>query len=270
VERTLTPVLDREGTVTGWLVALRDVTEQIEHARLKEDMTRMLVHDLRSPLTIIKGSLDLLGLAQAERDDASFQKLLGMAERSSDQMLRMVSDLLDISRLEDGQQPLHPEPVNARWLLKENLARFEPLLIPAGLRAEIAVEPDLPLLNVDGHLIERVLGNLLHNAVKFTPDGGRICLWARLDPKQAPGGMLLGITDSGPGIAADEIPRLFQKFHRIDSTQGRWTGTGLGLSFCKQAVEGHGGRIWVESQKGQGSTFMMALPVVEPEAQEPD
>jgi len=173
----------------------------------------------------------------------------------------MVNDLLDISRLEEGQQPLFPEPVAAQALLEEAAARFAPLFTSAQIAVEIAAEPGLPLLHVDRHLVERVLNNLLHNAIKFTPDGGRIRLWAHLDPHVAPAAMLVGVSDTGPGIPLAEQPRLFQKFQRLDSTQGRWVGSGLGLSFCKLAVEEHGGRIWVESEVGQGSTFVMALPV---------
>jgi NtrC-family two-component system sensor histidine kinase KinB len=260
VERTLTPVHDREGAVSGWLVTLRDVTEEIEHAQLKEDMMRMLVHDLRSPLTVIKGSLDLMGLVHAEGNEAKFRMLLEMAQRNDDHLLQMVGDLLDISRLEDGQQPVHPEPLDVRAFLEENVARFGPLFTSARLAVDVAVEPDLPPLHADQHLIERVLGNLLNNAIKFTPDGGTIRVWARLDPGPPAGGILVGVTDSGPGIPAEEQSRLFQKFHRVDNVHGRWTGTGLGLSFCKLAVEAHGGRIWVESQVGHGSTFVMALP----------
>ncbi|MBN1139932.1 MAG: GAF domain-containing protein [Anaerolineae bacterium] len=266
VERTLTPVRDREGVISGWLVALRDVTEEIQLAHLKEDMTRMLIHDLRSPLSIIKGSLDMLAITHGEGNRESFDKLLAMAQRGSDQLLRLVNNLLDISRLEEGQQPLVPEPAAARALLEEAAARFAPLLASAQIAVEIAAEPGLPLLYIDRHLIDRVLNNLLHNAIKFTPDGGRIRLWARpIDsadrPDPAPAAMLVGVSDTGPGIPLAEQPRLFQKFHRLDSTQGRWTGSGLGLSFCKLAVEEHGGRIWVESEAGQGSSFVMTLPV---------
>jgi NtrC-family two-component system sensor histidine kinase KinB len=267
VERTLTPVRDREGAISGWLVALRDVTEEIQLARLKEDMTHMLIHDLRSPLSVIRGSLDMLAIVHSEGDRENFAKFLAMAQRGGDQLLRMINDLLDISRLEEGQQPLIPEPVAARALLEEAASGLAPLLTSAQIGVEIAAEPGLPLLHVDRHLIERVLNNLLHNAIKFTPDGGRIRLWARPigsanRPDRAPAAMMLvGVSDTGPGIPPAEQSRLFQKFQRLDTTRGRWIGSGLGLSFCKLAVEEHGGRIWVESEVGQGSTFVMELPV---------
>jgi len=266
VERTLTPVRDREGGISGWLAALRDVTEEIQLARLKEDMTRMVIHDLRSPLTVIKASLDMMALAHGGEGGESFARLLAMAQRGGDQLLRLVNDLLDISRLEEGQQRLAPEPAAARALLEEAAARLAPLLASAQIAVEIAADPGLPLLYVDRGLIERVLNNLLHNAIKFTPDGGRISLWARPigsanRPDLAPAAMLVGVSDTGPGIPAAEQSRLFEKFRRLDSTHGRWTGSGLGLSFCKLSVEQHGGRICVESQEGQGSTFMLTLPI---------
>jgi NtrC-family two-component system sensor histidine kinase KinB len=265
VERTLTPVRDREGATSGWLLALHDVTEEIQLARLREELTRMLIHDLRSPLSVIKGSLDLMEVVRDEGNVESFGKLLAMAQRNSDQLLRMVSDLLDISRLEDGQQPLYPEAVEAEILLEEVASGFSPLLTTAQLTVEIGVEPGLPRLHVDPRLMARVLGNLFHNAIKFTPDGGHIRLWARLDSELVPACVLVGVSDNGPGIPAEEQHRLFQKFQRIRATEGRWSGTGLGLSFCKLAVEAHGGRIWAESEVGKGSTFVVALPVAEPE-----
>jgi NtrC-family two-component system sensor histidine kinase KinB len=263
VERTLTPVRDQEGGITGWLFVFRDITEEIELARLKDEFTHMLVHDLRSPLTVLNASLDLMEGAVAKLDTQNFDELMEMARRSSDRMLNMVNELLDISKLESGQLVLHPEAVSVESLLNEVLARLAPLATSAQITLEITIAPDLPQLYVDPQVIGRVTNNLLDNAIKFTPDGGQIRLWARLDPEQAPGSMLVGVTDTGPGVPPEEQPRLFEKFQQVSSVQGRSTGTGLGLPFCKLAVEAHDGKIWVESAVGKGSTFVMTLPVVE-------
>jgi signal transduction histidine kinase len=130
----------------------------------------------------------------------------------------------------------------------------------------VAVDADLPNVNVDRALFLRVLSNLVDNALKFTPDGGRVQLWARCDPEVAPDMLLVGVRDTGPGIPPEYLDRVFEKFQQLPSTRGRRRGTGLGLSFCKLVVEAHGGSIWVESNVGEGSTFLMTLPLIEHEA----
>jgi len=261
VERTLTPVRDWEGVITGWLLVLRDVTEEIELARLKEDMTYMLVHDLRSPLTVLKGSLSLMEESLAAGRTEGLDELITLAQRNVDRILHMANELLDIRRIESGQLPLQPEAIDVGALLREVAARLAPLATPANITLEVTVDPDLPPLHADPELIGRVLHNLVDNAIKFTPDGGRVWLWARLDPERAPGSLLIGVSDNGPGIPPEEQPHVFEKFRRAASTGGRRIGTGLGLPFCKLAVEAHGGRIWVESEAGKGSTFIISLPV---------
>jgi NtrC-family two-component system sensor histidine kinase KinB len=264
VERTMTPVHDRKGVVTGWLLVFRDMTEEIELARLREDLTHMLVHDLRSPLTVLNGSLEMI--ENALTDEAAAEKtgfLLDMAHKSSDRMLRLVNELLDISKLESGQLTVHPEPVDMETLLRDIATRLAPPATAAHITIEISADPDLPPLNVDPEFIGRVLNNLLDNAIKFTPDDGHVHLWARLDPESVPTTMLVGVSDTGPGIPPEEHPRLFEKFQQVSSVTGRRVGTGLGLPFCKLAIEAHGGQIWVESEVGKGSTFVMRLPVAE-------
>ena len=110
-----------------------------------------------------------------------------------------------------------------------------------------------------------MLNNLLNNAIKFTPDGGRVRLWARLDPDHTPTAILIGVSDTGPGIPPEEQHVLFEKFQHVSSVTGRRAGTGLGLPFCKLAIEAHGGQIWVESEVGKGSTFLIRLPIVQGE-----
>jgi NtrC-family two-component system sensor histidine kinase KinB len=265
-ERTLTPVYDREGETSGWLLLLRDLTEERELAHLREEMTSMLVHDLRSPLTVLVSGLELIKM---ELDDGNFDaigEVVALAEQSTHHVLHMVNDLLEISRLESGQMSVAPQAVQVRLLLEEVAARLASLAEPARIALEITVEPGLPLLYVDPYIINRVVHNLIDNAIKFTPDGGRVRAWARLDEGTVPSAMLVGITDTGPGIPLALQPRLFQKFQQINPGIGRRKGTGLGLHFCKLAVEAHGGEIWVESESGRGSTFVMRLPVVATEA----
>ncbi len=260
VERTLTPVRDRKGTITGWLLILRDLTEERELALLREELTHMLIHDLRSPLTVVQGSLDIIERNLAAGTMEDIDQLLVLARKSSNRISRMVDELLDVSRLESGQMPLHLEAVDVKTLLEDSAARFAPLAVSAHVSLEISAEPDLSPLHVDPELTGRVLNNLLDNAIKFTPDGGRIRLWARLEPERTPDALLIGVSDTGPGIPPEALSRLFKKFQQVTSIRGRRTGTSLGLPFCKLAVEAHGGRIWVETEVGRGSTFTVVLP----------
>jgi signal transduction histidine kinase len=158
------------------------------------------------------------------------------------------------------------EVTDPRKLLDEVAAALLPLARSADIALEVSVPEHVPYLWVDAALIGRVLSNLVDNAIKFAPDGSCVTLWARPDSEDGSKGLLLGVSDEGPGIPREEQEALFEKFHRVASVKGRRAGTGLGLPFCKLAVEAHGGRIWVESPsrdvglENAGSTFMMTLP----------
>jgi two-component system, NtrC family, sensor histidine kinase KinB len=262
-ERTLTPVRDREGEVTGWLLVLRDISEEVKLTQLREDMMHMLVHDLRSPLTVLKGSLDMIESAVDDGKLEDVRFLEQMAQRGSNRMLRMVNELLDISKLESGELPLHPEAIKVETLLRDISTRLRPLAADANITINMLLTPNLPPLYADPKFIDRVLHNLVDNAIKFTLDEGHVKLWAKPDPDNADT-VLLGVTDTGPGIPPEEQHRVFEKFQQTSVT-GRRVGTGLGLPFCKLAIEAHGGEIWVESEVGKGSSFIMRLPVAKPE-----
>ena len=271
VERTLTPVRSQEGTISGWLLVLRDVTEQIELGRMKDDLTQMLVHDLRSPLTVLENSFLLMEEAFAENDAELFGTLTGMAQRSSDRMSNLVSSLLDVNRLESAELELTRVAVDVGKLLDETVTQLSPLAASAEIETEVTVAQDLPPLLVDAGLIRRVLSNLVDNSLKFTPTRGCIRVWARLDPDSRGRHLLIGVTDEGPGIPEEERQRVFEKFHQVPTVRGRRSGTGLGLHFCKLAVEAHGGRIWVENALSEaaseqvGTTFVMTLPTASSE-----
>jgi PAS domain S-box-containing protein len=258
LERTLTPVHDREGAITGWLFVFRDISEEIELAQLRENMMHMLVHDLRSPLAVLRSSMDMLEATIDDRKFDQMQQLTTMARRNTDRMLRMVNELLDISKLESGELPLQPRCIQPELLLRGIASRLSLLARDANVTLELKTNQDLPDLYVDETFIERVLYNLVDNAIKFTPDHGTVRLWARSDPENADA-LLLGVTDTGYGIPPEEQRLLFEKFQQT-SVPGRRIGTGLGLPFCKLAVEAHGGQIWVESEVEKGSTFIMRLP----------
>ena len=263
VERTLSPVRDDTGVVAGWLLTLRDVTEEVELGRLRDQLGRMLVHDLRSPLSVIKGGLDMMDLVCQEDEPEDFGKLLSLTQRTTDQMLQMVTDLLDISKMESGQQALYREPAVVDDLLRSVAGPFDLLLETARITLDLMIEPNLPPVLVDLHLMRRTLSNLIDNAIKFTPDGGHVRVWARRGRERAPGAVLVGVSDSGPGIAPEDQQRLFQMYERSGSVIGRRRGSGVGLAFCKLAVDAHGERIWVESEPGKGSTFLLTMGIAD-------
>ena len=261
LERTLAPVRDSRGEVAGWLMILRDVTEQQALERLRDDLTHMLIHDLRGPLGSILASLTLIQqmAAPGQPMEPEASEVLGLARGSGEHLMVMINQLLDVARIEFNSVPLQRERVSPEELLSAAVLRLRPAAEAAAIHLMAEAAPDLPELSVDTQLIGRVLDNLGDNAVKFSPNGSTIRLWAK--PIADPAGVLFGVSDQGPGIPAEAQTRLFEKFHRLPNIQGRRGGTGLGLAFCRLVVKAHGGEIWVESEQGKGSTFMVKLPI---------
>jgi two-component system, NtrC family, sensor histidine kinase KinB len=270
LRRTLAPVHGHEGAITGWLLVFRDVSEEIALNRFRDDMTHMLVHDLRSPLAVLRGSLDMIEHDAAHDHVDRVGHWVDSARSSSDRMLNLIDQLLDISKLENGQLSTDLRAVDIGALFEDTAQRLSTLAREARIKLQIVTEPGLPSLYVDQGLIGRALNNLVDNAIKFTPNGGLVRLWARLNPDSDPTTLWVGVSDTGSGIPPDAQVHLFQKFRQKVSTTGRRRGTGLGLPFCRLAVQAHGGEIWVESpsaeienaEDGEGSTFVMRLPTV--------
>jgi len=265
IERMGAPVLDESGHVWGWMLVLRDVTEEKELERVREDVTRMIVHDLRSPLAAILGSLELIeNVTEEQPQNRLLVQALDIAARSTQRLRDMVDSLLDISRLEAGQTKLNQQPHTLAALVHSAISLVSPLAEEAGLRLKVEVPDDLPPVEVDEELIERVLINLLDNAVKFTPLGGRVTISVLPEDRAF---VRCSVHDTGPGIPRDYLDRIFERFVQVPGQDRRRQGTGLGLAFCRLAVEAHGGRIWVESVEGRGSHFHFTLPVARCEAE---
>jgi len=183
--------------------------------------------------------------------------VLGIALRSSRRLSRLVESLLDLGQLESGKAVLHKAPGAIGTIIVEAVEEILPVAEAKGHLLQFAFAPgDLPQISMDADMIRRVMINLLENAIKYTRSGGRITISARPQTEQ----VLISVADNGPGIPAGEQQHIFDKFSRIQG-EGRPKGLGLGLAFCRLAVEAHNGRIWVESQEGQGSTFHFTLPV---------
>lgn len=248
--------------------------------QFRDNLTQFIVHDLRSPLAVIMGNLELLNLKYLGPLNDRQQKGAGIAYSVSQQLLEMISSLLDVARMENDQMPLRLEPCDVQSLVQEVLATLTPLLGSA--RVCVDMPPVLPPVICDAALIRRVLGNLLGNAIKVVWSGGRITVRATIDGRN-PGFVEVSVSDTGPGIPPEYHEKIFEKFGQVDpqSRKARYS-TGLGLTFCKMAVETHGGRIGVESPstlfragasalpappsedsgeaEGPGSTFWFTLP----------
>jgi PAS domain S-box-containing protein len=244
---------------------LRDITERKELDRLREDLTAMIYHDLRSPLANIVSSLDVLYGLAPENDKETVLTILKIAENSTDRIQRLVSSLLDVNRLESGHPVANLKVVETIPLIQRAVADVEP--VAKGRRQTVISDlpEQLPSIWVDEDMARRVLINLMENAVKFTPLDGKLETGAR----QEGDWVHMWVRDNGPGIPTADQDRIFDKFTRLHGTQ-KQNGLGIGLAFCRLAVLGHGGRIWVESEPGRGSTFHFTLPVAVGEQPEAD
>ena len=251
------PVSGRDERIMGRVFILRDVTDQKELESARDEWTRMLVHDLRSPLISIMGNLEITGELMLEYGDLSAaSKGLRMAQRSAQNLLDMVSSLLDISKLEAGKKVLERVSISLPHLAAGVLRNLLPMAQTAQLHLRLDAPHDLPLVIGDREKLHRVFVNLLDNAIKFTPDGGSITI--RIEPLGEH--VRISVTDTGPGIPEEQHLAIFDRFAQISGAYGRRSGTGLGLTFCKLVVEAHSGRIWVESPPEGGSKFIVTLP----------
>ena len=227
-----------------------------EVQELRGTFTSMLVHDLRSPLTIITGYLQLLEGA-AEALPPKHRRYLGSIRDACTRMIRLISDILDVSKLEEGKLTLDPEPLDLVDLAGEIIERLRPVAVQQSVTIDFRHAETAMMVTADARRLEQVLMNLLSNALKFTPPGGRIDVSLAADGDAA----RVVVSDSGPGIPADEMPLLFQKFSQASAARTvRSPGSGLGLVICRHLIEAHGGRIWAESEPGRGSRFVFLLP----------
>ncbi len=244
-------------TPLGRLLVLRDVTKERLLERMRDDLVHAMVHDLRNPLTVISGALSFLDEDIADTLSPSQLELWEIAQKSTKGMLQLVRAILEISRLESQQMPLDHTLISLADLVAGVLDSQLPLAAEKGLHLESDVPPTLPPAWADARLIERVLKNLISNAIKFTPAGGVVQVTARADTSER-SRLLVSVSDTGPGISPGIRDRLFRKFV---AGQQAGRGSGLGLAFCKMVIEAHGERIWVESTSESGTTFIFTLPL---------
>jgi len=224
-------------------------------------MTGMLIHDLQGPLAAVISSLEILH-DDYQVDSGTPGELVRIGLGSGRKLLGRIESLLRIRQLEEKQVPLDLRTVPLHQVVQPVVQEYRPTATAANIALEVNLVAGLPPVVVDEEIVGRLFGNLLDNALKYTPAGGRIEIRASLESGTNGPYTLCAVADSGPGIAAESQEAIFEKFYRGTKPEpGRRGGTGIGLTYCRLAVEAHGGRIWVESQMGQGSTFYFTLPV---------
>jgi two-component system, OmpR family, phosphate regulon sensor histidine kinase PhoR len=239
---------------SGSLLLAQDLTRIRRLETVRRDFVSNLSHELRTPLASLKALAETLQEGALDDPPAAL-RFVDQIQIEVDALTQMVNELLELSKIESGRFSLERSPAAAYDLLHSAAQRMQLQAERANIAVRVECAEDLPRVQVDSQRLEQVLINLIHNAVKFTRPGGEVVLCA----ESAPGEVRFAIQDTGVGIPADEVPRIFERFYRVDKSRtGR--GTGLGLSIAKHIVEAHGGRIWAESTEGQGSTFYFTIP----------
>ena len=248
------------------LLALRTATEELEGSyrklreleKVRDDLMKMIVHDLKTPLAAVQATLEMLGDGDFGTVSPQQAEALGDAQARAGDLLTLIEDLLELARLEEAQVQLEPAPLEMTYFLARLLDEWELRLRQEGGRVVLDVAAGLPEIAADPALLRRVLNNLLQNAVVHARRAVTVTVAARADQ----GGVRISVTDDGPGIAEAYHELIFRKFERV-KVAGVATArsSGLGLSFCKLVAEAHGGRIWVQSTEGAGSTFHLYLPL---------
>jgi signal transduction histidine kinase len=227
--------------------------KDLENSR--RELIANVSHDLRTPLTSIRGYVEGLRDGVA-RDPEKIKRYLDVIYEKTLGLDRLIADLFQLAQLDAGQLEMKPERVESTRLLRHIAERFQPDMEAAGISMITEIPAGLPPVTVDHERIEQALGNIIENAVKYTPAGGTISLMAIAQQQ----GIRVMVADTGEGISPEDLPRVFERLYRGEKSRSRQLGgTGLGLAIAKQIIEAHGGRIWVESEKGQGSRFYMRL-----------
>jgi PAS domain S-box-containing protein len=260
LEVTIRRLVTVDGPRAGGLVIVaHDVTEAQQYQELRKEFVANVSHELRTPLTVIKGYIETLRDGAMD-DPAAAQLHLAIIQKHADQLSNLVNDLLDLSRLESStnvpaQAPLSVEPVLRRVIeLMQPAARIKQQSLTLTLPPPTE---SLPEVRGNADYLQRAIANLVDNAIKYTPEQGSIHVEAR----ETGGAVLIEVSDDGIGLAADDLPRIFERFYRVDRSRSReMGGTGLGLSIVKHAIQGQGGSVDVESELGKGSKFIIRLP----------
>lgn len=244
------------GGMEGTLIILQDLTQIRRLETIRRDFISNVSHELRTPLASLKALTETLRDGALEDREAAL-RFLSRMETEVDALTQMVNELLELSRIESRQVPFQLTATPVADIIVPPVERLRPQAERAGLDLTVTLAPELPLVHADIERAQQVITNLVHNAIKFTPAGGHIAISAQVMGDE----MVISVRDTGVGISAEDLPRIFERFYKADRARSGG-GTGLGLAIAKHIVQAHGGRIWAESDgEGQGSTFYFTLPL---------
>ncbi|MGG1314087.1 cell wall metabolism sensor histidine kinase WalK [Cohnella laeviribosi] len=257
---TLTPIRRRDKGVVGAIAVLHDATEAEKLEQARREFVANVSHELRTPLTTIKSYAEALDDG-ALSDPPLAERFVGVIRSETERMIRLVTDLLHLSRFDSKQAPLRRQMVDVEEIMEDVVDRFSLQLRQKAITAGVQVASNLPQVWLDRDGIDQVLDNLVSNAIKYTLDGGRVNLSARLNE----GGQLeIAVQDTGIGIPKKDIERIFERFYRVDKARSRGMGgTGLGLSIAREIIRAHGGTIQLESEVGIGTKVTVTLPATQ-------
>lgn len=246
----------------GVVLTLRDVTEMQRLERARRELVSNVSHELSTPITAIGLLADtLLDIADREKPKR-LRKMVGDIKREVDTLTQLVQEMRDLSLIESGQMPVRLTPTRLLDTVQESVKPLEALAEGKRQTIEVTVPSDLIVL-ADSFQLQRALKNILHNAVKYAPERGEIEISATRSGDEA----IIAVRDDGPGIAREDLPRIFERFYQAD--RARRSGTGLGLAIVRHIVLAHGGRVWADSVEGEGATFFLALAVAQSERDQP-
>jgi PAS domain S-box-containing protein len=252
---TYSPLLDADGQLVNIIANVRDITHFREAEEMKSTFISVISHELKTPVALIKGYAGTLLRKDADWDKEIITESLEIIEEESDRLAQLIDNLLDASRLQAGQLRLDRSEVNLADMATRLVQEFRTQSNVHTFEVDFSLR--YPIIQGDAERLRQVLTNLISNAIKYSPESGKIIVSGRYDENQ----VYVAVSDQGIGIPAGERERIFDRFYRIDSALTRRTqGAGLGLYLVKSVVEAHGGRIWVSSAPGQGSTFVFTLP----------
>jgi two-component system phosphate regulon sensor histidine kinase PhoR len=261
---TAAAMRDSQGIVQGTVLAFRDITQLKHLEEMRMEFVLNVSHELRTPLTAIRGYVEtLLDGGLADRENA--RKFLEIIHRHSERLGRLLNDLLELSNIELEKTPLHMRPVSILELARQTVTLLTSQAEKKHIRLSAVVPEELPPVLGDRDRLVQILVNLVDNAIKYTPEGGIVTVAAREVPAEAQGGrgaVEIVVTDTGIGIPQKDLPRLTERFYRVDKARSRELGgTGLGLAIVKHLVAAHGGTLSIESKVGEGTQVCVALPV---------
>ncbi len=237
------------------LIVVHDLTDVKRTEQVRRDFIANVSHELRTPLASLKSVIETLQEGALD-DKAAAQDFLARADGEVDRIVQIMEELLELSRIESGEVPMAQEPVELASVLARAVARLRHQAQREGVDLDLENSPALPPIRGDAERLERVAVNLIHNALKFTPAGGSVRVTAAIEN----GAVVVRVSDTGAGIAPEDLPRIFERFYKADRARSSG-GTGLGLAIVKHTVEAHGGSVFVESVPGRGATFSFSIPV---------